>query len=77
MFGNGVEIILIYRQILGPLVLGWAPNHFLLEAQLAPGEKRSVCIPVIIWVFTVFQSMHSGVTSIQRVKGWIDRKKKS
>ena len=45
MFGNGVEINLFYRQILGPLVLGWAPYHFLLGAQLAPGKKRSACIP--------------------------------
>ena len=51
MFGNGVEISLIYRQILGPLVLGWAPNHFLLGAQLAPGKKRSVCIPVYVYKF--------------------------
>ena len=50
MFGNGFEISLIYCQILGPLVLDWAPNHFLLGAQLAPGEKRSVCIPVYLGV---------------------------
>ena len=31
---------------MSPLVFGWAPNHFVLEAQLAPGEKRLVCIPV-------------------------------
>ena len=35
-----------FRRILGPLVMGWAPNHFVLGAQLAPGEKRLVCIPV-------------------------------
>ena len=29
-----------------PLVLSWALNHFVLGAQLAPGEKRLVCIPV-------------------------------
>ena len=46
MRSNTVEISLILRQILGPLVLGWAPNHFVLGAQLAPGEKRLVCIPV-------------------------------
>ena len=34
MFGNGVEISLIYRQILGPLVLGLAPNHFPLSASV-------------------------------------------
>ena len=43
---NDVEISLIFRQILGPLVLSWVPNHFVLGAQLAPGEKRLVCIPV-------------------------------
>ena len=40
MLGNAVEISLIFRQILGPLVFGWAPNHFVLVAQLSPGEKR-------------------------------------
>ena len=45
MLGNAIEIILIFRGILGPLVFGWAPNHFVLEAQLAPAEKRLVCIP--------------------------------
>ena len=40
MLGNAVEISLIFRRILGPFVLGWAPNHFVLGAQLAPGEKR-------------------------------------
>ena len=34
MLGNGVEM-----SLLGPLVLGWATNHFVLGAQLAPGEK--------------------------------------
>ena len=38
---------LIFCQILGPLVLGWAPNDFVLGAQLAPGEKMLVCIPVL------------------------------
>ena len=38
MLGNGGEMSLIYRRFLGPLVLGWAPNHFVLGAQLAPGE---------------------------------------
>ena len=37
MFGNAVEICLIFCRFLGPLVLGWAPNHFVLGAQLAPG----------------------------------------
>ena len=47
MLGNAVEICLIFCRILGPLVSGWpwAPNHFVLGAQLAPGEKRLVCIP--------------------------------
>ena len=45
MIGNGVEMSSLLHQILGPLVLGWAPNHFVLGAQLAPGEKRLVCIP--------------------------------
>ena len=40
MLGNAIEISLIFRRILGPLVFGWAPNHFVLEAQLAPGKKR-------------------------------------
>ena len=35
---------LIFCRILGPLFLGWAPNYFVLGAQLAPGEKRLVCI---------------------------------
>ena len=47
MLGNGVEMSLIFHRILGPLVLGWAPNHVGLGAQLAPGENRLVCIPVI------------------------------
>ena len=43
--------VLIFRRILGPYVLGWVPNHFILGAQLAPGEKRLVCIPdnLAIW----------------------------
>ena len=43
-----VEMSLIFCQILGPLVLGWAPYHFVLGAQLAPGEKILVCIPDLI-----------------------------
>ena len=46
MLGNGIEMGLIYCRTLGPLVLVWAPNHFVLGAQLAPDEKRLVCIPV-------------------------------
>ena len=45
MLDNGVEMSLIFRRILGPLVLGWAPNSFVLGAQLACGEKNQVCIP--------------------------------
>ena len=45
MLDNAVEISLIFRRILGPLDLGWAPNYFVLRAQLATGEKRSVCFP--------------------------------
>ena len=45
MLGNGVEMSLIFCCVLGPLVLSWAPNHFGLGAQLAPGEKMLVCIP--------------------------------
>ena len=48
MLGNSVEMSLNYRQILGPLVQGWAPNHSVLGAQLPPGEKRLVFIPVKI-----------------------------
>ena len=40
MLGNGVEMSLIFRRILGPLVLSWAPNNFVLGAQLAPDEKK-------------------------------------
>ena len=29
----------------GPLSFGLVPNHFVLGAQLASGEKRLVCIP--------------------------------
>ena len=48
MLDNGVEISLIFRRILGPLVLGWAPNNFVLGAQLARGEKSQVCIPGLV-----------------------------
>ena len=49
MLGNAVEISLIFCRILGPLVLGWAPNHYILGAQLAPGEIKLVCIPVDVF----------------------------
>ena len=42
---NCVEMSSIFCRILGPLVLGWASNHFILGAQLAPGKKMLVCIP--------------------------------
>ena len=45
MLGNGVKMGIIFRRIQGPLFLGWAPNHFVLGAQLVPGEKRLVGIP--------------------------------
>ena len=45
MLSNSVEISLIYRGILGPLVFGCGPNCFVLEAQITPGEKSLVCIP--------------------------------
>ena len=48
MLGNDVELSLIFYRILGPLVLGWAPNHFVLGAQLAPGKKRLVCISATV-----------------------------
>ena len=41
---NCVEISSILCRIVGPLVLGWAPNHFILGTQLAPGEKMLVCV---------------------------------
>ena len=44
---NIVEMSWIFNRILGPFVLGWAPNHFVLGAQLAPGEKRLACIHVM------------------------------
>ena len=40
MLGNGIEMSLIFGQTLGPLVLGCAPNHFVLGTQLAAGEKK-------------------------------------
>ena len=41
MIGNGVDISLILHEILGPLVLDWAPNHIVLGAQPAPEKKVS------------------------------------
>ena len=45
MLGNGVEMSLIFRQILGALVLGWAPNNSDLGAKLAPGIKKVSLYP--------------------------------
>ena len=42
----GIEMSLIFCRILGHLVLGWAPNNFAIEAQLAPSEKLLAYIPV-------------------------------
>ena len=47
MVCNGIGMSLILCRTLGPLVLGWALDHFVLGAQLAPGEKRLVCISVL------------------------------
>ena len=47
MLDNGVEMSLIFRRILDPLVLSWAPKHFVLGTQLAPGEKKISLYP---WV---------------------------
>ena len=44
--GNGVAMSLIFRKILGPLVLGWAPNCIVLGAQLASEGKKLVHNPV-------------------------------
>ena len=48
MLGNGVEMCLVFCRILGSLVLGRAPNHFVLGAQLSPGGKRFICITVVL-----------------------------
>ena len=44
---NCIEMSSILCRTLGPLVLSWAPNPFILGAQLAPGGKMLVCIPVM------------------------------
>ena len=41
---NSVEISPIFCLFLGPLVLGWDPNHFILRVHLAPGETMLVCM---------------------------------
>ena len=46
MLGNGIEMSLIFGRTLGPLVLGWASNHFVfLGAQLVHGEKKVSLYP--------------------------------
>ena len=40
MLGKGFEMSLNFLPNPGPLGFGWAPNHFVLGAQLAPGEKN-------------------------------------
>ena len=40
MLCNGSEMSLIFCQTLSSLVLGWAPNYFVLGAQFAPGEMK-------------------------------------
>ena len=44
MLGNGVEMSLIFHRILGPLVLDWAPYHFVVDTQVAPGEKKRLSV---------------------------------
>ena len=45
---NNDEMSSIFSRILDPSVLGWAPNHFILGAQLASGQKLLVCIPAMV-----------------------------
>ena len=40
MLCNDSEMSLIFCQTLSSLVLGWAPNYFVLGAQFAPGEMK-------------------------------------
>ena len=44
MFGNDAEIS-FFSLNFGPLSFGLDPNHFVLGAQLAPGEKRVSLYP--------------------------------
>ena len=37
----------IFGRTVGPLVLGWAPNNFILVAKPAPGEKIVSLYPCI------------------------------
>ena len=53
----GIETIFIFRRILGPLVLGWAPNNFVLGAQLAPSEKQLACF---LYLLVSLQNSKSG-----------------
>ena len=66
MLGNAVEISLIFPQILGPLVLGWAPNHFVLGAQIAPGKKR-----VSLWTLLQIDILVNNAGRSQRAR-WVD-----
>ena len=62
MLGNGAEMSLNNRQILGPLNFGWAPNHLVLGAKLAPGEIKLVCFPV--HVSNLLQNGHFSIFSL-------------
>ena len=49
MLGNGGKMSLVFHRILGHLVLGWAPNHFVVGAQLALCKKKVsefACLPL-------------------------------
>ena len=63
MLGNGVKMSFIFRRILGLLVLGWAPNHLVLGAQLGPDEKGLVCIPGLDSGWAYSQSIYQIKTS--------------
>ena len=58
MLGNAIDISLIFPLNPGPLSFWLAPNHFVLEAQLATGQKRLVCIPVHIRRMFAGYSLH-------------------
>ena len=49
MLGNGGKMSLVFHRILGHLVLGWAPNHFVVGAQLALCKKRLVNLLVYLY----------------------------
>ena len=60
---------LIFCKILGPLVVGWAPIILFLRAQLAPGEKKLVCIPVfyLMSIDTNMTSPNSHLLLVQQM----------